>query len=200
MVECHKEALNGLNHLNNQTIHCIGQYFVYEKQDDRLSRRIKTELENRVNEIDAENLNEEAYTEDSWEALQDALETAENVLNDTEATQADVDAALAALNEARAGLEEVGTSPISANSMKERVERLAAEGAFESDSVARSLTLHLTAVGHYEQQEQAEKVVKHMESFEMLPNHQKENALISDEAYNALKADTESVKPKMAIA
>ena len=47
MVECHKEALNGLNHLNNQTIHCIGQYFVYEKQDDRLSRRIKTELENR---------------------------------------------------------------------------------------------------------------------------------------------------------
>lgn len=153
----------------------------------------KTALENRVNEIYAENLNEEAYTEDSWEALQDALETAENVLNDTEATQADVDAALAALNEARAGLEEVGTMPISANSMKERVERLAAEGAFESDSVARSLTLHLTAVGHYEQQEQAEKVVKHMESFEMLLNHQKENALISDEAYNALKADTEAL-------
>lgn len=153
----------------------------------------KTALQNRVDEINGENLNEADYTQESWQVLQQALATADNVLNNAEATQADVDAALAALNEAREGLEEVGTTPISAASMKERVERFAEEGAFESDSVTRALTLHLIAVSHYEQQERAEKVVKHMEGFKQLLDYQRENELISETAYNALFSDAESL-------
>ena len=153
----------------------------------------KAALKNRVNEIHAENLREEDYTEDSWEALQNALVKAESVLNDPEATQSEVDAALADLNEARAGLEEKDTPPVSAESMKTRVERFAGEGAFANDQAVRSLTIHLTAVSHYEGKAQSEKVLKHMQSFKQLLRHQKANDWISEEAYDVLKADADSL-------
>src|SRR5699024_3704082 len=107
--------------------------------------------------------NEDDYTEESWQALQDALTAADTVLNDPDATQDEVDNTLAVLNEARDGLEEA--EPISAAGMISSVEQFDEEGAFENDEVVRSLTLHLTAVDQYESQEEAEKVVKHMESF-----------------------------------
>lgn len=156
----------------------------------------KTVLENRINEINAENLNEADYTEASWQSLQDALAAAESALNDPKATQEDVDAALAALNEARAGLEELEIPPISAASIKARVERFATEGEFANEQVARSLTIHLIVVSHYEGKEQAEKVVKHMEGFKQLLDHQQENGLISEEAYHDLYADAEKLIEK----
>lgn len=153
----------------------------------------KTVLRNRVDEIHTEDLNEADYTEASWHVLQQALAAAENVLNDPEATQAEVDAALAALNEARDGLRKIGEDPVSAATMIQRVEDFADEGAFDNNSAVRSLTMHLTAVGRYEAQEQAAKVVKHMESFKQLLDYERENAWISDEAYHALYADAESL-------
>ena len=76
---------------------------------------------------------------------------------------------------------------IKAADIQTLVERYEESGEFESESVAHSLKLHLTAVGHYEAQEATEKVLKHMESFKQLLDHQKENGLISDKAYNTLK-------------
>ena len=84
-------------------------------------------------------------------------------------------------------------SSISASGMKTVVERFEEEGAFENDGVARSLMVHLTAVSRYEEKELAEKVVKHMESFKKLLDHQKDNALISVEAYHTLKAHSDAL-------
>lgn len=55
----------------------------------------------------AETLQEEDYTPDTWAVFADALEAAKAVLNDEEATQEDVDEAVANLNAAIEGLEEV---------------------------------------------------------------------------------------------
>jgi hypothetical protein len=156
----------------------------------------KTALQDRVDEIHAENLNEADYTEESWQALQDALTAAENVLNDPDVTQGEVDNTLTVLNEARAGLEESETEPISAASMITSIEQFDEEGAFEDDQAARSLTLHLTAVDQYETQEEAEKVVRHMESFLLLLTHMNGSGQISEEAYESLYADAESLIDK----
>lgn len=67
------------------------------------------------------------------------------------------------------------------------VNRLIEAGEIESGSVARALTTHLESVNVYEEKEQAEKVVKHMESFKLLLDHQNENKHISETAYNSLK-------------
>src|SRR5690606_31079286 len=50
----------------------------------------------------------------------------------------------------------------------------------------RALELHLTAVEHFEVQEDKEKIVKHMESFKLLLDKQKDQNLISGEAYDIL--------------
>ena len=84
----------------------------------------------------------------------------------------------------------------SASSIKAVVESFEEEGAFEDDGVARSLTTHLTAVDRYEEKELAEKVVKHMKNFKMLLEYQKENDLISEEAYNVLQFDADSLITK----
>ncbi|MFA1819687.1 M14 family zinc carboxypeptidase [Virgibacillus oceani] len=144
----------------------------------------KTKLQNRVDEINDENLNEKDYTEESWQEFQDALNQANDLLNYSEATQAEVDAALNFLNEARHELERI--IPISAAEIKVIVEHFKEEGAFADEEYARVLTLHLTAVSHYEVQDEAEKVIKHMESFKDLLDHQLDNEWISDKAYNKL--------------
>ena len=156
----------------------------------------KTALQDRVDEIQAEGLNEEDYTEESWQALQAALTAAEELLNDPDATQEEVDIALTELNEARDGLEEAVTEPISAAGMITSIEAFDEEGAFENDQAVRSLTTHLTAVDQYESQEEGEKVVKHMDSFILLLEHMKEEEQISEEAYESLYTDAESLIAK----
>lgn len=66
-------------------------------------------------------------------------------------------------------------------------------GAFENDQAVRALSMHLTAMRVFEQQEDAEKVVRHMGGFHILLNHQKEQGLISEEAYNDLKVKTDAL-------
>ncbi|WP_164215903.1 M14 family zinc carboxypeptidase [Virgibacillus sp. YIM 98842] len=149
----------------------------------------KTELQDLVDEIHAENLNEADYTEESWQTLQEALTAAEEVLHDPDAAQEEVDSALTGLNEARDRLEERETEPISAASMITSIEQFDEEGAFENDQVVRSLTLHLIAVDQYESQEEGEKAVRHMESFLLLLDHMDEQ--MSGQAYESLYADGE---------
>ncbi|MBN2981016.1 S-layer homology domain-containing protein [Cohnella algarum] len=72
----------------------------------------KTALKAKVTEINEENLQAEGYTQESWQALQDAMEAAQTVLNNEDATQAEVDAALEALTAAREALEEVVQTPV----------------------------------------------------------------------------------------
>lgn len=84
----------------------------------------------------------------------------------------------------------------SASGMKTVIGRFAEERAFENEGIVRSLMVHLTAVSRYEEKELAEKVVKHMESFKMLLEYQKENELISDEAYHVLQYDADTLIAK----
>jgi adenine deaminase len=85
---------------------------------------------------------------------------------------------------------------ISTSDIKTLIEKFKEEGEFESDSAARSLTIRVTAVSHYEEKEQAKKVIKHMKGFKQLLEHQRENKLISEKAYNALKEDADSLIKK----
>ena len=59
----------------------------------------------------AKALEEEDYTEESWEALEEALKNAEDVLKDPTATQEEVDAAAEVLEEAMDALEEKPEEP-----------------------------------------------------------------------------------------
>ncbi|MBY7142884.1 RICIN domain-containing protein [Virgibacillus sp. NKC19-3] len=75
--------------------------------------------------------------------------------------------------------------------IKTLVEQFEEQGEFKSDQDALSLKIHLTAVNRYEEKEASEKVIKHMESFKLLLDHQKEEELISERAYDTLYANTE---------
>lgn len=75
--------------------------------------------------------------------------------------------------------------------MKRHVSHFHEEGEIGTDDAARSLAVHLTAVGRYEEQDAAEKIVKHMEGFQSLLDYQQENDLISEKAYNILNHDAE---------
>ena len=61
-------------------------------------------LKERVKEIRDENLNEDDYTPDSWNSLQQALNKADEILNNPNARQSEVVSALNALNQARSNL------------------------------------------------------------------------------------------------
>ncbi|MCJ7842140.1 GH92 family glycosyl hydrolase [Lederbergia sp. NSJ-179] len=70
--------------------------------------------------------------------------------------------------------------------MQSLVERFEKEGEFKNGSAAHALQLHLTAVERFEQQGAADKVLKHMNGFKPLLDHQLESALISEDAYHIL--------------
>ena len=80
-----------------------------------------------------------------------------------------------------------------ASDMKSLVERFEEDGEFKGGDTAHALKLHLTAVERYEKKEKAEKVVKHMKSFKLLLDHQKESKLISDKAYQVLTDSADTV-------
>ncbi|WP_100012707.1 glycoside hydrolase family 3 protein [Lentibacillus sediminis] len=86
--------------------------------------------------------------------------------------------------------------PESADDIKAHVDRLEDEGAFESDIASHALKRHLTAVSHYEQQEAAEKVIKHMQGFKSLLDYQQDNDLISLDAYNLLQSQADALIAK----
>ncbi|QDI92199.1 glycoside hydrolase family 3 protein [Salicibibacter halophilus] len=77
--------------------------------------------------------------------------------------------------------------PSNASDIEQLVEQYERKGAFEKEEAVRHLLTHLTAVHHYENEEEADKVVTHVEGFKDLLNDQEDNALISKEAYEDLQ-------------
>lgn len=80
--------------------------------------------------------------------------------------------------------------PLSAASMKLLVEQFEEEGEFANNQAAQSLDMHLTAVSHYEQKGSTEKVLKHMEGFQLLLDQQVIDEQITEKAYNHLQLRT----------
>lgn len=72
----------------------------------------KSVLHSKYNDVIGETLEESAYTEESWVALDDAMNEAERVLNDPTATQTQVDQALQDLTDARNGLIPTTSVPV----------------------------------------------------------------------------------------
>src|SRR5699024_2622695 len=68
---------------------------------------------------------------------------------------------------------------VSAEDIKSLIERFESEENFSDDKSARALKSHMTAIAHYEKQNNAEKVLKHMDGFYTLLDHQNENEVIS---------------------
>ncbi|GGK01005.1 hypothetical protein GCM10007063_24100 [Lentibacillus kapialis] len=83
-------------------------------------------------------------------------------------------------------------NPVTAEDMLETVTSLENSGEIRRDNAAHKLKIHLMAVRHFEENEQQDKVIKHMKGFKKLITYQKENELISGKAHEALqtKADT----------
>lgn len=84
-------------------------------------------------------------------------------------------------------------SSYSASDIQNLVKQYAENGEFENDEAVRSLEMHLTAVSHYENQENGDKVVRHMGGFKVLLDRQHDNGLISSEALNSLQAHSEDL-------
>ncbi|WP_420856188.1 FIMAH domain-containing protein [Virgibacillus halotolerans] len=82
---------------------------------------------------------------------------------------------------------------LNVDDIKTTVEDLEKKGEMTDQEAVRALQMHLTAVGQYEDKGLKEKVVKHMKSFIQLLDHQKENGLISEEAYETLSSDSKSL-------
>src|SRR5690625_1063658 len=59
-----------------------------------------------------------------------------------------------------------------------RVEQLADDGEITDSSATYSLRLHLMAVGQFEKQDKTDKVIKHMNGFKSLIDHQYDNDMI----------------------
>ncbi|MBY7144675.1 hypothetical protein KFZ56_16775 [Virgibacillus sp. NKC19-3] len=72
------------------------------------------------------------------------------------------------------------------------VDRFEEDGEFANDEAARSVNLHLTAISQFEEQDETEKVIKHLESLLELLDHQSENDLITAEAYNLIEPQADS--------
>ena len=116
-----------------------------------------------------------------------------NQLNETEKARVENhDKLVAALKALYNSEGEVPPTTTSAD-IKALVESLEKEGEFENAQTARALTTHLTAVAQYEKQEAVGKVVKHMKSFKVLLDYQKESKLISDKAYSALTSSADAL-------
>jgi len=69
--------------------------------------------------------------------------------------------------------------------------RFTEEGQFENERDARILDNHLAALEIYEEQEDAEKMVKHLNGFKTLLDHQQEQGSIGSEAHRRLSSDAD---------
>lgn len=80
------------------------------------------------------------------------------------------------------------SNPGTATNLKEQIEHYKNVGAFNDPVASRMLVMHASSVAIYEQANQADKVVKHMETFKLVLDQQKVNNVITDEAYENLIA------------
>jgi lactocepin len=71
--------------------------------------------------------------------------------------------------------------------MQTLVEEFAASGAIANEATARSLNMHLTAVGHYADNGQLDKAVQHMPNLHQLLDVFENNNMITENAADTLK-------------
>ncbi|MEW9676816.1 5'-nucleotidase, lipoprotein e(P4) family [Lentibacillus sp. L22] len=83
----------------------------------------------------------------------------------------------------------------SAEAIKDLVSQLHTEGEI-ADKEAHALQMHLTAVSHYENNSNAEKVIKHLEGFKKLLDYQNDNDLITKNAYDTLLSNADALIQK----
>ncbi|WP_100012710.1 endonuclease/exonuclease/phosphatase family protein [Lentibacillus sediminis] len=86
---------------------------------------------------------------------------------------------------------EPGSNPFDASSLADLVAYFEEEGELADVEAARALKIHLASVSHYEDIGSGERVVKHMDGFKRLLDYQRENALLSEQAYETLKIDAD---------
>jgi len=99
------------------------------------------------------------------------------------------------LYDAGYGLDYIETS-LSANGMHSLVTELDEAGEISNEDIVHQLTMHLTAVSHYEKQEKAEKVIKHMEGFKDMLEQQRDDTEISAKALSYLETESERLIEK----
>ena len=97
----------------------------------------------------------------------------------------------------RATEDNILINDISAAGLTALIERFDKIGEFTNANAISALQKHLIAVNHYEQQGASEKVIKHMGSFKVLLDHQKENGMINEKVSSALKGYSEFLIRKM---
>lgn len=85
---------------------------------------------------------------------------------------------------------------INASYIKTLVEQFEVDGEFANLGAVRSILAHLDTVVRFEKQEAADRVIKHMQSFNQLLDNHKKEGVISEEAYNTLKTHTDSLIKK----
>ncbi len=85
---------------------------------------------------------------------------------------------------------------VSAEDIKSLIERLESEENFSDEESANALKTHMNAIAHYEKQNNKKKVLKHMDSFYILLEHQNENEVISSKAYSILTAYADGLVDK----
>ncbi|MBY7142932.1 glycerophosphodiester phosphodiesterase family protein [Virgibacillus sp. NKC19-3] len=76
--------------------------------------------------------------------------------------------------------------PDGAGRLADLVEQLRKEEGIKNDQAAHALLMHLKAIEHFEASEQRDKVVKHLENFKKLLEHQERKNLITEKNYNTL--------------
>ena len=70
--------------------------------------------------------------------------------------------------------------------LKTLIEQYDKGGEFTNNEAARTLITHLAAVEHFDKQDQPEKVLKHMQSFKTILEHQKSEGDISETAFDTI--------------
>ena len=91
-------------------------------------------------------------------------------------------------NAVQADIDNGDQEEVNAASIIELIAELESEGALANENAARVLMLHMTAMKHFEDQGEQDKVAEHMEGFRLLLDQQRNQELITEEAYQALKA------------
>ena len=75
----------------------------------------------------------------------------------------------------------------------ELVDQFDEDGTLENGEVISSLQLHLVTSSHYENQEEGEKLVKHMNGFKDLLRFHKNNEQMSKKVHKSLTTATDAV-------
>ncbi|MBY7144404.1 discoidin domain-containing protein [Virgibacillus sp. NKC19-3] len=83
------------------------------------------------------------------------------------------------------------------NDIKTLIEQYDEEGAFASAEIVRHLQTHLTAVSHYEDKEEIDKVIQHLKGFKDLLNYQLANNVMPEEVHDNLVMQTDGVIAKL---